>query len=95
MSFLPLFHSLSVRNVVRLFVLLLLERKVLIHSRHLNLLTAISEAMVMLLFPLQWSTVYIPILPEQRAAIFGAPVPFLIGVHSVFYRAIKVRRLLS
>lgn len=37
-----------------------------------------------MLYPLSWSHVYIPVLPEALLGVLAAPMPFLIGVHRNF-----------
>ncbi len=39
-----------------------------------------------LIFPLVWTHVYIPVLPESLLGVLGAPMPYLIGFHSSFLR---------
>lgn len=60
----PVFRALSIRNVVALFNLLLLERKIVVHSKSLSLVTRVCEALMAFLFPLQWDMVYVPVVPE-------------------------------
>lgn len=40
--------------------------------------------LTLLLHPLSWSHVYIPVLPEALLGVLAAPMPFLIGVHNSF-----------
>ncbi|CAM9667873.1 unnamed protein product, partial [Choristocarpus tenellus] len=39
------------------------------------------QVLALLLYPLSWAHVYIPILPESLMGVLGAPLPFLVGVH--------------
>jgi hypothetical protein len=65
----PLFETLTVDTILELFCLFIFEKKILLHSKHLSLLTIIAESIRMLLFPLDWITVYIPIAPAQLMEI--------------------------
>jgi hypothetical protein len=78
----PLFSTLSIRTVLGLFSLFLYEKKILLHSKHLSLLTLVAESMRFLMFPLDWITVYIPVAPAQLMEIVQAPMSFVLGVHS-------------
>ncbi|CAN0321978.1 unnamed protein product, partial [Ectocarpus fasciculatus] len=40
--------------------------------------------LTLVLYPLSWSHVYIPVLPETLLGVLAAPMPFLIGVHRSF-----------
>lgn len=40
--------------------------------------------LALVLYPLSWSHVYIPVLPEALLGVLAAPMPFLIGVHRSF-----------
>ena len=87
----PLFRTLSLSNILVIWATLLQEGKVVLacnsNSNSVNdtsasLLTPISEAILSLLFPLQWQGIYIPVLPNNDSVfdILDAPVPYLIGV---------------
>ncbi|CAM9959441.1 unnamed protein product [Ectocarpus sp. 12 AP-2014] len=80
----PLFQCLSHENIVTLLTCLLLERSVLLKSSQLSLLTPCAEVLTLVLYPLSWSHVYIPVLPEALLGVLAAPMPFLIGVHRSF-----------
>ncbi len=51
----PLLECLSVDNLLRMFVAVLLEQRVLMCSRHYRLLTLAGEAVQQLLHPLRWA----------------------------------------
>ena len=61
----------------------LISFQVLVVSSQLSLLTATCEAILSLMYPLTWSLAYIPVLPYPLLGVLGAPVPFLIGLHTV------------
>jgi hypothetical protein len=58
----------------------LLEKKVLLISKHKALLTHAAVALISFLFPLCWKHVLIPILPKEMTDVLDAPVPFMIGI---------------
>ena len=78
---LTLFRVLGVENVVQVWVALTLERQILLVSSSVSLLTLVGEALLSLLYPLTWSHVYIPLLPQIATTILSAPVPYFCGVH--------------
>ncbi|CAN0048141.1 unnamed protein product, partial [Phaeothamnion confervicola] len=76
----PLFQRLGHDHVVTLFESLLLERSVLLRSSSLYLLTICAEGLMALLYPLGWTHVYIPVLPEALLGVLAAPMPYLVGM---------------
>ncbi|KAH3768013.1 suppression of tumorigenicity 5 [Pelomyxa schiedti] len=82
-SFRSLFGKLTVSKVVKLWGCLLCERRVVITSENLELLSSCVNAFCALLFPFSWQHVFIPILPKSLIGYLSAPMPFLIGcLHS-------------
>ena len=65
MPLFPLFECLSPENILILFDLVLIERQVLFVSSQYSLLTLCAEAVTSLLYPVNWSHAYIPILPKM------------------------------
>ena len=62
----------------------LLERKILFVSKNYSLLTAASACLQMLLKPLRWQHLCIPVLPRSMIDTLECPTPFIIGVNSVY-----------
>ena len=90
-SVLPLFHMLSPNNIGRLFALVLLERKVILFSRDLDVITPILEAVRVMTFPLNYSGIYIPMCATHVVeALLQAPMPFAIGLASEAMDRIEV-----
>jgi hypothetical protein len=81
-SYKPLFSCLSAANILVVWGVLLQEGRVVLCSQHHGLLTPVAEALLSLLFPLQWQGMYIPVLPSLGGMqdILEAPVPYLVGV---------------
>ena len=82
LDFKTLFGRLEPSNILTIFNCLLCEVPVLVVSAHVELLTPALEAIVALLYPLQWPYIYIPLLPLALTDMLAAPVPFLIGTLS-------------
>jgi len=80
-SFVPLFHSLSLANVLLVLTALLNEKKIVLYSTHsLPQLPIIASALTALLFPLQWASPFLPLVPALSSHILEAPMPVLAGV---------------
>lgn len=75
-----LFECLDVKNILTVWYALALERKILLLSSQSSLLTICAEIFCSLLFPMQWSHLYIPLLPRFLSPMLDAPFPYLCGV---------------
>jgi len=75
-----LFDCLDVDNVLKVWYSLVLERSVLLVSSQYSILTVCSEILCSLLFPMQWSHLYIPLVPRFLSPMLEAPFPYLCGV---------------
>eukprot|EP00949_MAST-11_sp_MAST-11-sp1_P003407 g3407.t1 len=86
-DFVALFQCLSAENVLHALSAMLLECKIIVHSRRMGSLAPVCEALCALLFPFQWVGVYVPMVPNHSEFVSmlheGVPVPFIFGVHSV------------
>ena len=80
LPFSHLFQCLDVKNVLKVWTALALERQVLVTSSQLSLLTTCCEILLSLLFPMKWAHAYIPVLPHFLVPILSAPMPFLCGI---------------
>ncbi|PRP87362.1 ribosome assembly protein 4 (RSA4) [Planoprotostelium fungivorum] len=85
-SFKYLFEALGVTNAVKLFGAILLESKVLIVSSQYTLLTIVCETLCHLMYPFAWHHIYVPILACNMGDFLQAPTPFIMGVHSSYYK---------
>lgn len=74
--------AVQVDTMLQLYSSLLCERRILITSSKLSTLTACVHASAALLYPMYWQHIYIPTLPPHLLDYCGAPMPYLIGVHS-------------
>uniref|UniRef100_A0AAY4BRK9 UDENN domain-containing protein n=1 Tax=Denticeps clupeoides TaxID=299321 RepID=A0AAY4BRK9_9TELE len=77
-----LFKCLSVRQVIRVFASLLLERRVIFVADKLSTLSSCAHAVVALLYPFSWQHTFIPVLPASMVDIVCCPTPFLVGLLS-------------
>ena len=75
-----LFRRLSPKNVIAVFRFLLFERRVILVSSSLSLLTPLAEIFTRLLFPLDWQHVFIPLLAQRLSHFLEAPMPYLVGL---------------
>lgn len=75
-----LFECLDIGNILFAWYTLACERKVLLVSGQLSLLTVCSEILCALLFPMKWSHLYIPVLPRSLSPMLDAPMPYLCGI---------------
>ncbi|XP_063305706.1 DENN domain-containing protein 1C isoform X2 [Pelobates fuscus] len=74
--------AVHVDTMLQLYSSLLYERRILITCTKLSTLTACVHASAALLYPMYWQHIYIPTLPPHLLDYIGAPMPYLIGVHS-------------
>nr|CAD7392907.1 unnamed protein product [Timema cristinae] len=84
-SFRELLMNLGPDNCLMVLLLALTEQKLLVHSLRPDVLTAVAEAISMIIFPFKWQCPYIPLCPLGLAEVLHAPLPFLIGVDSRFF----------
>ncbi len=75
-----LFECLDIGNVLFAWYSLACERKVLLVSGQLSLLTVCAEILCSMLFPMRWSHLYIPVLPRFLSPMLDAPMPYLCGI---------------
>ncbi|OQR97529.1 hypothetical protein ACHHYP_10746 [Achlya hypogyna] len=78
----PLFDCLHIDAVLRLFASFFLERKIVLVSSYVSVLTTVAEACKALLAPLQWPHVYAPLLPVGMLECLHCPTPYVFGVHA-------------
>eukprot|EP01080_Neovahlkampfia_damariscottae_P006599 gene6599-10762_t len=83
-----LFEHLSVDSMIFLINAMLLEKKIVVHSKNHMILGYIIEALSSLIFPFYWQHVYIPLLPKQCKDFIYAPVPFIMGIDTELFQQI-------
>ncbi|KAL7624367.1 hypothetical protein AAE478_005931 [Parahypoxylon ruwenzoriense] len=75
-----LFRSLSLENIVTLFEYAMSESRIIFLSSHTAMLHLASHALASLLYPLTWSSIFIPILPARLISALEAPCPYIVGI---------------
>ena len=73
-------------TLIGIFVAVATEQKVILVSAYRNLITAVCDAITVLLFPFAWAGVYMPLLPSPMLEFLYAPVPFLAGISTEMYQ---------
>lgn len=76
------FKSLGSANVVKLFLHLMLEHKILFTCHNYTLLTFICEGLRLLFEPFDWPHVFVPVLPDFLLDFVYSPTPFILGIYS-------------
>ena len=89
-----LMSCLDASNVLLVLNAMVLDSKLMFHSRHVSRLTASLEALCALLFPLDWHHVYVPITPDHPDFLQMLDeeiiMPFMFGLHTdTFERVLK------
>jgi hypothetical protein len=80
--FYVLADHLEAENILHILEAMVMEQKIMIHGSELSHITKISEALLSLIFPLEWPFVYIPLVPPSLVDYLHAPLPFVMGIHS-------------
>jgi hypothetical protein len=75
-----LFRCLSLENIVLLFEYAMSEARIIFLSSHTGMLHLACHALVNLLYPLKWASIFIPILPSRLISALEAPCPYIVGV---------------
>lgn len=86
-----LFSCLNLKNVLIVFRHISTEQSVVFLSSTENNLTTCSYTLLSLLFPLKWSLLYVPILPEKLIDYLYSPVAFVFGMHSKYRDSVYAR----
>ncbi|KAL2015735.1 hypothetical protein VTK56DRAFT_4882 [Thermocarpiscus australiensis] len=75
-----LFRCLSLENIVLLFEYAMSEARIIFLSSHTGMLHLACHALVNLLYPLKWASIFIPVLPARLISALEAPCPYIVGV---------------
>lgn len=80
-----LFSVLSTKNIIKIISTLLLEKTIIIKSKHLHNLTFVNFALISLLSPFKFNGLNFPILPntEKYISLLDSPIPYLCGLYSL------------
>lgn len=74
---------IGARGIMELFNAVLTEQKTLIVSADKALLGQACYIASLLLSPMKWCGIYIPLLPEQIHNVIESPTPFIVGMTSI------------
>lgn len=75
-----LFRCLSLENVVTLFEYAMTESRIIFVSSYTAMLHLACHALVNLMYPLKWASVFIPVLPARLLSALDAPCPYIVGI---------------
>lgn len=75
-----LYQALGPELLIVVFSSLLLERKVILHTQNISILSSCVLGLQTLLYPFQWQHTIITILPDSLVDICQAPIPVLAGL---------------
>jgi hypothetical protein len=81
-----LFRCLSLENIVALFEYAMSESRIIFLSSHTSMLHLACHALVNLLYPLKWASIFIPVLPARLLQALEAPCPYIVGVERRYER---------
>lgn len=87
------FNAIDAHNMMVVFASMLHERRIMMTSKKLSRLSACVQAANLLIYPMQWQHIFIPVLPKHLLDYLSAPMPFLIGVPSVTMMQVKHHEL--
>lgn len=75
-----LFRCLSLENIVTLFEYAMSESRIIFVSSYTAMLHLACHTLVNLMYPLQWASVFIPVLPARLLSALDAPCPYIVGI---------------
>ncbi|RFU36098.1 hypothetical protein B7463_g169, partial [Scytalidium lignicola] len=75
-----LFRALSIPNIVALFEYALSESRIIFLSSHTAMLHLACKALINLLYPFKWASIFIPVLPARLLSALEAPCPYIVGI---------------
>ena len=79
-NLLDFFSLLGVQGVVDLVTCALLEHQIILKSSDYNRLMLVAECLTTLLFPFQWTLLYVPIVFTAALVCLDVPVPAIMGL---------------
>ena len=77
-----LLQALGVAHTLRVLGALLTEQRVIFVGARWGHVSGCAHAATVLLYPLQWQHILIPVLPRSKLSYACAPMPFVLGVVS-------------
>ena len=71
----------SLDNIIILFRLLIMEKKILLIDNDYEKLSTVADGLISILYPFNWIHTYIPIMSDQMLKYLETFLPFLNGIH--------------
>ena len=75
-----LLRIFTIDDIIRIFKLMLFERKILFVDKEYNRLSEVTDSFISLLYPFQWIHTYIPIMSDQMIKYLETFLPFVNGI---------------
>ena len=75
-----LLEKISIKNIIFLFQLLLLEQQIIIVENNYEILSKIIFILIDLIYPLNWINPFSPILNLNTVQFLQSPTPFIMGL---------------
>ncbi|KRZ62894.1 DENN domain-containing protein 1A [Trichinella nativa] len=79
------FNAVNETAMIAVFASMLCERRIIFKGNKLGKLSSCVLAANLLIYPMHWQHIFIPVLPAHLCHYLNAPMPYLIGVPSVLY----------
>ena len=83
--------EISTTNIILIFRMLLFEQRILLISKHYELLSTVTYNFISLLYPFTWVHTYIPVMTEKMLKYLQSFLPFINGMHKDLYQLNIVR----
>uniref|UniRef100_A0A5S6QN44 UDENN domain-containing protein n=1 Tax=Trichuris muris TaxID=70415 RepID=A0A5S6QN44_TRIMR len=80
------YNAVSENSMIAVFASMLCERRIIFTGGKVGKLSACVMAANLLIYPMHWQHIFIPVLPAHLCHYLNAPMPYMIGVPSVFYK---------
>jgi hypothetical protein len=84
-----LFVAMTPVTVLDVLTAMLLERKILLVSAFVSVLTTVGEGLKALIAPLTWPHVYAPYLPSSIVDCLQCPTPYIFGLQLSVFEALE------
>lgn len=84
-NFSLLLNYFSIDNIIKIYRLILFEKKLLFIDKDYNRLHSIIESFTYLLYPLEWVNLNIPIMSHQMTRYLQTFLPFINGISEDLY----------
>ena len=59
-------YKYNINFITKIFILCLLEKRIILHSNNTNKIFFIIESILALIYPIKWIMTYIPLIPEKN-----------------------------